>query len=549
MADHARKSSDMISLALAATSFNRRTVLAAGLGAMALGLVAPRGGSAQDEPKQLVVAFADDIITNDPERAFEFYSWLLVANAYETLVGNTPDDLATPQPRLAKSWDVSDDGLTYTFHLDPEATFASGNPVTAEDVKFSHERLKNLKDAPGYYADPWVENITVIDPHTVSFTLNRPISYLLPLLTVMPLVIADSKLITEQGGSSAADADQVDTATEWLNQNSAGSGPYMLKSWTPKSEMVLEKNPNYGGEAPYFDRVIMKSISDPTAQIQLVLSGEADLALDIDYDAADQFREDPNVQIIEQPTIDIVFLGLNNSPDIVPELADRRVRQAIQHAIDYDGILNGLMRGHGVRPPSPIVLGVLGADESLAVQRDLDKARALLAEAGVDGFTFELAYPTKPYGSVDPAVLAAKIQADLAEIGITVILNPVESGVFSTEYKTGDMPAVIAQRGPDWPDPSGWAEVFGLPGEEGGFYAPRFHYDNPELQALITEASTTLDVDTRIELYGEIQRMFIDDATYVPLIQPTRVFAASPDMQGVEFHPIDITRFAPMSRA
>jgi peptide/nickel transport system substrate-binding protein len=532
-----------------AAHWSRRQVLAAALSAAAAASVARYRGAAQ-EGNQLVVAFSDDILTNDPQRAFEFYSWLLVANAYETLVENTPDDLATAQPRLAESWDVSDDGLTYTFHLNPAATFASGNPVTAEDVKFSHERLKNLKDTPGYYADPWVNDITIVDEHTVSLTLARPISYLLPMLTVIPLNIADSKLIIEQGGTNAPDADQVDTAKEWLDQNSAGSGPYILTRWTPKTELILERNPNYWDEnQPFFDRVIMKSISDPTAQIQLVLSGEADLALDIDYDAADQFQDDPNIQIIEQPSIDIIFLGLNNNPEIVPQFADKRVRQAIQHAIDYDGIVDGLMRGHGVRPPSPIVLGVLGADESLAVQRDVDRARELLAEAAVEPFSFALWYPAEPFGSVDPAVLAAKIQADLSEIGITAELNPVEGGVFSTEYLTGTLPAAISLRGPDWPDPSGWAEVFGLTGPEGGFIAPRFGYENPELQELITTASATQDEAERVELYRQIQLMFIDDATYVPLIQPTRVFAASPALQGVQFHPIDITRFAPMSRS
>src|SRR5215213_1417676 len=221
------------------SGFNRRQVLA---GAVGGGLALSRFGSgrvhAQDE-KQIVVAYAEDILTNDPQRAFEFYSWVIVANTYDTLVTDTPENLIDTLPLLAKSWDIGPDGQTYTFHLDPTAKFASGNPVTAEDVKFSHQRLKNLKDVPGYYADPWVENITVIDEHTVQLGLNKPMAYLLPVLTVVPLSIADSKLIMEQGGNSNPDADQTDTAKAWLDQHSAGSGPYVLSQWTPKSGFIL----------------------------------------------------------------------------------------------------------------------------------------------------------------------------------------------------------------------------------------------------------------------------------------------------------------------
>jgi len=533
----------MNSRTAATSGFNRRQVLA---GAVGGGLALSRFGSgrvhAQDE-KQIVVAYAEDILTNDPQRAFEFYSWVIVANTYDTLVTDTPENLIDTLPLLAKSWDIGPDGQTYTFHLDPTAKFASGNPVTAEDVKFSHQRLKNLKDVPGYYADPWVENITVIDEHTVQLGLNKPMAYLLPVLTVVPLSIADSKLIMEQGGNSNPDADQTDTAKAWLDQHSAGSGPYVLSQWTPKSGFILERNPNFWRTPPYFDRIIGKSVSDPTAQIQLVLSGDAQIAMDVDYDTADEFRDNPDIQIVEKPSVDLIYMALNTSPEVSPALANKQVRQAIQYGIDYDGILNGLMRGHGLRPPSPIVLGMLGADPEMAVQRDVERAKQFLADSGVDNVSFPLSYPTNPFGSVDPAVLAAKIQADLAEIGITVELRPVESGVFSTETLSGKLPAFVSLRGPDWPDASGWAEMFGLHGPEGGFISNHVNYDKPELQKLITEAGSTIDQQKREELYRQVSQMFIDDAVYMPLIQPSRVYIGSPQLKGLTFHPLDIMRF------
>jgi peptide/nickel transport system substrate-binding protein len=533
----------MNSRRVTASGFNRRQLLA---GAVGGGLAMSRFGSgsvrAQDE-KQIVVAYAEDILANDPQRAFEFYSWVIVANTYDTLVTDTPENLIDPLPLLAKSWDIAPDGQTYTFQLDPSAKFASGNPVTAEDVKFSHQRLKNLKDVPGYYADPWVENITVIDEHTVQLGLNQPMAYLLPVLTVVPLSIADSKLIMEMGGNSDPDADQTDTAKEWLDQHSAGSGPYVLSQWTPKSGFILERNPNYWRTPPYFDRIIGKSVSDPTAQIQLVLSGDAQIAMDVDYDTADEFRDNPDIQIVEKPSVDLIYMALNTSPDVSAALANKQVRQAIQYGIDYDGIVNGLMRGHGVRPPSPIVLGMLGADPAMAVQRDVERAKQFLADSGMENVGFPLSYPTNPFGSVDPAVLAAKIQADLAEVGITVELRPVESSVFSSETLSGTLPAFVSLRGPDWPDASGWAEMFGQHGPEGGFISNHVNYDNPEVQRLVVEAGSIVDQQKREELYRQISQMFIDDAVYMPLIQPSRVYVGSPRLKGLTFHPLDIMRF------
>lgn len=528
---------------LATSRINRRHAVAAAIGG---GLSLSRFGAehvrAQDQ-KQIVVAYAEDILTNDPERAFEFYSWVIVANTYDTLVTDTPDNLIDSLPLLAKSWDVAPDGQRYTFHLDPSAKFASGNPVTAADVKFSHERLKNLKDVPGYYADPWVKHITVIDDHTVELGLDKPMAYLLPVLTVVPLSIADSKLIMAQGGNNNPDADQTDTAKGWLDQHSAGSGPFVLSQWTPKTGFILDRNPNYWRTPPYFDRIIGKSVSDPTAQIQLVLSGDAQIAMDVDYDTADQFRDNQDIQIVEKPSFDLIYMALNNSPDVSAALANKQVRQAIQYGIDYDGILNGLMRGHGVRPPSPIVLGMLGADSVAAVQRDVPRAKQFLADSGAENVSFPLAYPTNPFGSVDPAVLAAKIQADLAEVGITVELQPMETGVFSTATLSGKLPAMIVLRGPDWPDASGWAEMFGLHGPEGGYISNQVNYDNPDVQKLVVEAGSTLDKQKREELYGQVAQMFIDDAVYMPLIQPARIYVGSPQLKGLTFHPLDIIRF------
>ena len=157
---------------------------------------------------------------------------------------DTPEDLITIQPLLAESWDVS---TMADLHVPPRpgAKFASGNPVTAEDVKFSHERLKNLKDIPGYYADPWVENITVIDPSTGFAGSEQADGLSAAAADGVPLSHRRLQADHRDGGNNNPDADQADTAKEWLDQHSAGSGPYVLSRGRRRPRFILERNPNY----------------------------------------------------------------------------------------------------------------------------------------------------------------------------------------------------------------------------------------------------------------------------------------------------------------
>ncbi|MCL7455205.1 MAG: ABC transporter substrate-binding protein, partial [Anaerolineae bacterium] len=195
-------------------------------------------------PTLVMVMVMDDVVTLDPHHAYETTNLMIHANTYDTLVEYRPTDLTKVAPRLADEWTVSDDGLVYTFKLHPGVTFSSGNPVTAEDVRFSWMRLINLKGNPSFYAD-LVEGVEVVDDQTVKVTLTDASPAFLGMIATPAMSVLDSKVVQEQGGTDAEDADQTDGAKEWLDQNSAGSGPYILTSWTPKAEIVLEANPDY----------------------------------------------------------------------------------------------------------------------------------------------------------------------------------------------------------------------------------------------------------------------------------------------------------------
>src|SRR5262249_44683752 len=214
---------------------------------IAVSLVALVGGtspSVQAQPaggKTLLMALEpSDGQTLRPRREFEFGAAFVDLNCYDTLVAHkSPKELNTFVPVLATEWKVSPDGKEYTFKLRPNVKFASGNPFTAEDVKFSLTRLKTLKGNPGWMMDPLKEGV-VVDPMTVKTVLNESFADWLPVLSGPNSAIMDSKLAKEHGATDSPTADKDDKSEEWLNQNSAGGGPFILKSWQKNNVIIME---------------------------------------------------------------------------------------------------------------------------------------------------------------------------------------------------------------------------------------------------------------------------------------------------------------------
>ena len=316
--------------------------------------------------------------------------------------------------------------------------FTSGNPLTANDVRFSLRRLKNLKDNPAFFLDP-VKDIQVVDDLTVRIVLNGPRTpRSSPRWRPCPCGVADSKVVMAKGGTDADDAKDKDKATEWLNNQSEGSGPYKLISFTKNVEAVLERNAGYWGKKPYFAKVIFKHVPNGTTQREMVERGDADVAHDFDVDIVAKITQGPKISIIEGLSMNQVYMGVANSAEQSKELSDKRVRQAVAYAIDYDGIMKGIVRGAGERPSTMIPLGILGGDKSLARKRDLAKAKQLLTEAGhPNGVELKLIYWTAPLLGVATEPLAAKLQADLAQAGIKVTLDAKERSVAIAEYRAG----------------------------------------------------------------------------------------------------------------
>lgn len=486
-----------------------------------------------------VIARLTDTITLDPSRQYELTSPIVMDACYERLVNILPPDIKTIVPELAREWEISKDVTTYTFTLRDDVTFASGNPLTAADVIFSFNRLRELKDNPSWLAEV-IAKMEAPDHHTVVITLTEPNAAFLAMLVSPNFSVLDSNVVKEHGGTDQPGADQSDKATEWLNQNSAGSGPFILKSWVRETEIVMERNPNYWGKPPALDRVIIRHIADPTTQRQLLESGDVDAAHNLDADIIAELEQAGTVNIVRGDTLDTEYFAMHTGQDVGKELADKRVRQALAYAIDYDGIIQQILRGAAVRPPSVIPAGLVGVAEAEQYKyvRDVEKAKALLAEAGLAaGFDLTLTFNSggTEVGGVSSEVLASKIADDLSQIGVRVTLDPRAPDVRLADYRAGKLQCTISGWTPDFLDSHGWAIPFGVPGEAA---ARRVAYENQEVANLFQQAVRVADPAERARLYAEGQRLLNEDAPFICLYQPRAQVAVAKSVEGYVFNPV-----------
>ncbi|MEO8739116.1 MAG: ABC transporter substrate-binding protein [Casimicrobiaceae bacterium] len=507
-----------------------------GLGAGALSLagsaVFPGRAHAQGRRNALLIGLdIGDSITFDPARLAQYSSPMTVKNAYDTLVTMAPGDYINLKPNLATSWEFRPDGKALRFKLRQGVKFASGNPVTAEDVKWSIERVINLKDQPAQYI-AHVDRVDIVSPDTVDIVMKDPTQPLLTILAAPSFSIMDSKLLMTHGATAAADAKDADKATTWLNGNSAGSGAWNFTAWERNQQIQLTRNANYRGEKPGYERVVIRHMSESAAQLLALKRGDIDIAFNLIPEQIATLKGDPQIDIIGTPSLDFIYMAVSENAEANPALAKKQNRHAIGFAIDYDGIINSLIGGYAVRPASFLPVGVNGSTEETTKQigfkQDLPRAKKLLAEAGnPDGFAFELTYSNNAIAGVSYQNLAQKLQADLARVGIKANLNPIDQVNLRTLFTQGKLQSVLTFWNPPAVENQLWASA------TVNRVAKRVSWTPPaEMKKLVDDASAERDLKKAAVMWHKYQEGMVDAANLFVLIQPVYQIAVRKSVLG-----------------
>jgi len=488
------------------------------------GTTAPDSGGSSDSA--LVIARGMDVNSLDPQRAYCDTCQIFMTAVYETLIGLDVDN-TTLVPRLATTWESNPEQTEFTFTLDSSATFADGSPVTSEDVKFSWERQKGLQGSASYLVGS-IETIETPDPATVKVTLNAPNSAFLAQVNA-PYLGVVNKAVAEANGATLDP--ETDTAEPWFLANSAGSGPFALAGYTEGNELRLTRNDAYWGTAAAFPEVIIKETPQAVTQRQQLEQGAVDISMQISADVAAGMGGDLNLEQV--PSFNYVYLAISpgavGGEELTPE-----VREAIRLALDYDGLIDATVGGAGRKQASPIPNGFAGTADLPEPAQDLEKAKQLLADAGVTELTLDATFPSFNVYGVDFATAMQKVQTDLKAVNINLELNPVEIAVWAEKIGSDGIPVTMLYFAPDHTDSSQYVQYFGL--LEGSQWQGWSKADpNPAEADLLEQAFATQDAAERASLYQQLAEAMIADQIIIPIVNPDLFLASGADITGMRY--------------
>ncbi len=501
--------------------------------------VAAVGVSAQAAPDTIVLSWS-----RNPESLFLDYASTATASyamspIYNGLIGKDASSQIVPE--LAESWEVSDDQLTWTFHLREGVTWHDGEPFTAADVAFTYE----FPSDPTYTGSAYdgtilgaaekqagtateTSGIKVIDDHTISITTVSPAALFLDT-TAQRYIVPEHVL---------GDVPVADLGTSSQIRQPIGTGPYKVVSFTPDQSINYERYDGYWGEPAKTKNFIWRIIPEGSVQITELLGGTLDIVPEVPADEFDSLETTEGISALQMPGTNTPQLLLNENQ---PFFADVRARQALYYAIDRQGLLAALADGRGTIYDTLTHPSLPEFNANLTpYPYDPEQAKALLAEIGwtdedgdgtleahgVEGFedgtpfSFELGAPARP-----PYDAAAQvIQQNLLQIGVQASINIVDFGVFFSDYLSGTSDYVAGV--------SGWFNLIFPPQSEfesgyqtDGPNTQYTHYSNAEVDDLLAQTSTTFDADERNALYYRIQEIIQEEAPVIYLYRPDSLSA------------------------
>jgi peptide/nickel transport system substrate-binding protein len=493
--------------------------------ALAFALIGLAVGTAYaQQPKRggtLVYATGTDVLTLDPQFVTDVPTSRIVMHIHETLV--KADEQGNMLPALATSWSTSEDKLTWTFKLRQGVKFHDGTPFNAAAVKATFERIRDVATAsPRRSSLAAITEIKVVDDDTITLSTKEPFAPLLAQISAYNLAIMSPTQVQKAGAK--------------YREQPAGTGPFKLKNWQPGERITLERNNDYWGEKPKLDALETRVVPEDSARVLLLLGGEADVIASVPTVMLKRLEGSSAVKVIKKTGYRTIYVGLNNA---MPPFNDRRVREAVAHAIDVNGLQRGVLSGVGKLGggfESPVIGG---AKEIPPRAYDPAKAKKLLAEAGhPNGFETSFYVPTGRY--LMDRQLGEAIQAQLAQVGIRAKIESPEWGAFSAITDQKKAPMFILGKGSPTGDLDFTLTLTAM--TNGRMNA--FALSNAELDKLILEQRAAVEPDKRRALLARAQDLIYEDVPAVVLFYEDQLFATRANVHDVVIYPNEFVDFA-----
>jgi peptide/nickel transport system substrate-binding protein len=508
------------------------------IGLAAIGLIFFSSSSFAKET--LVYGTTEKIIDMDPGKAYDFHTWEIMYNIYAGLlkykIGET-----TLEPGLAESYEIGAGGKEYTFKLRKGLKFTDGSEFDANAVKWSIDRVLATKGDPSWLVTDFVAGVDVVDKYTVKFVLNNPVAYFpqlvasVPYYPVNPNIYPKDKLIRDP--------------SELKGGKLVGLGPYKVTSFKRDQEIVLDANPNYYGEKPKNDRIVIRYFADATTMRLAIEKGEVDFVFKTlnPSDINDLQKSDKIQTIVAQGPYIRYICFLTDTPPF----NDKIVRQAVAAAVNRKPLLDKVFLGQNAPLYSMVPMGMWShTDTFKEVHGDgnIEKAKKLLRSAGYSEskpLTFDFWYTPSHYGDTEVDI-AAVLKAQFEATGMMKVnVKSAEWAAYRDNWANKVMPIWLLGWYPDYIDPDNYTSAFaGTAGSKG----LGIHFSSKAWDDKLVAGQTVTDMSKRTAIYKEIQQMWTEDVPTMPIFQGTLYMFAKKNVRGIVISPTLQFIYAPIHR-
>ncbi len=482
---------------------------------------ADNGGDTSKSRAQDTIIYAQgaDPRGLDPALVDDGESAKIMVNIYEGLLKYSKDSTQI-EPSLAEKWDVSPDGLTYTFHLKKGVKFHDGTEFNAQAVKFNIDRqlppkvTEDMSYAGFVFGS--VKNVEVVDDLTVKINMNTPSTpFLNNLAMCLGAPIVSPKALEDNNNN--------------VNEHPVGTGPYSFVSWTKGQNIVLKKNDDYWGTKAATSNVIFKFIPDNSARVVALNNGEADIIDGIDATVVKQIEDSGN-KIYKSPGMNINYMAYNTTK---APFNDAKVRTAISQAINVPELVTSLYQGYAEAATSVLPTFIPGFDKSIQqVGFDQAAAKTALANAGVTKLHIITYTNPRPYNTANGQALAEAIQGYLKNAGVEATIDSFDWTTYKEKLKAGDYDICFYGWIGDNGDPDNFMNL--MADKDPSMNVAR--WDNAAFKSLIAQGLTTPNGDARNKVYTELEKLAASEAVWLPISHAPTLVGHRSNVEGFVYH-------------